>query len=877
MTMEAEELAATGTKVAGVERPLILVADDEATTRELTRITLEQAGFLVEDVSDGSKVMAAYERLHPELIILDVEMPGMDGLSVCRALRQRPDARYLPIVMATGLDDIVSIDAAFAAGATDFIPKPMNWALLRHRIRYILRSSRAARELGRSEEKFRHITEASRDFIALLDRDGRRLYTSPSYRTVFGTSELQGTDSFREIHPEDLGTIRDVFRETVQSGVGRDARYRWISHDGGIRHLESRGNVIFDDEGKVSRVVVVSRDVTERTLQQEKIERLSRITAMLGAINSAIVRIRDRAQLLEEACRIAVEHGRFSFAWVGLVNPKTGAIEPVAHGGEGHGFLDTARFSIRADVPEGQTLAGRAVREKRAIVANDVANAGLKHGNQALARVFRALVGLPLVVGGRAAGVLVLYSPIAGFFDDAEMRLLEELAGDISFGLDHIEKEREVHHLAYFDPLTGLPNRRLFHETLTTLTEATRRGPGKLVVIVIDVRGFHVVNDNLGRHAGDALLNLLAERLRHNIASSDTLGRIGGDQFGLILTDIASDAQMAAAMTRIFAALAAPFELGDQPLRLHVKAGASVFPTPTDGASADALLTNAEAALKKAKGSPDTWLFYAPHLNAALANRLMLENALSRALEQRQFMLLYQPKVDLRTGLISSLEALLYWNDPDRGRVGPATFIPVLEETGMILEVGSWVVRQAMEDLERLRSRGIPELRIAVNVSPLQFRQNDFPAYLAAAAGSTQPRGLDIEITESVMLQDMEACIAVLWRLREMGLGVALDDFGTGYSSLSYLSRLPATTLKIDKSFIDDMRSASGRIAIVSSVISLAHALGMRVVAEGVELEEQAQLLKQLGCDEMQGYLYSPPVPLDTIELIFEAGVRRRV
>jgi diguanylate cyclase (GGDEF)-like protein len=474
-------------------------------------------------------------------------------------------------------------------------------------------------------------------------------------------------------------------------------------------------------------------------------------------------------------------------------------------------------------------------------------------------------------VGGETAGLLLLYSSVAGCFDDAEMRLLEELAGDISFGLEHIEKEREVHYLAYYDPLTGLANRRLFQETLATLAEASRRGAAKLAVMVIDIRGFHVVNDNLGRHAGDALLKLVAQRLRESLTPSDTLGRIGGDQFGIILGDIAHDTQMAGAMARIFGALGAAFEVGGQQVRILVKAGASVFPTPTDGDSADALLTNAEAALKKAKATPETLFFYAPHLNAAIANRVSLENALSRAVEAREFRLLYQPKVSLRTGKTTSLEALLYWDDAGRGLVSPTRFIPVLEDTGMILAVGRWVIAQAMSDLRGLHARGLDGLRMAVNVSPLQFRQRDFPGYLTEAAGSAAD-GLDIEITESVMMDDIDGCVAVLWKLREMGIGVALDDFGTGFSSLSYVARLPATTLKIDKSFVADMPANSGRRAIVSTVISLAHGLGMNVVAEGVETEPQARVLRELGCDEMQGYLHSRPLPIEEVETLLRGA-----
>ena len=829
---------------------------------------LESSGFRVVEAKDGAEALEVFERENPDLVMLDVEMPGLDGLGVLRTLRSVPRSRDVPVVMATGLGDVDSIQTAYAAGATDFISKPINWALLPHRLRYILRSSRVTRDLAESEEKFRLITESSGDFIAMLDLQGRRLYSSPSYKAFFGTSELAGSDSFREIHPDDLETIRNTFRETVESGIGRSAKFRWVLPDRSLRYLESKGSVIRDEKGEVSRVVVVSSDVTERTLQQEKIERLNRITSVLGDINSAIVRIRDRKDLLTEACRIAVDEGHFAFAWAGLVDAETQAIVPVAWTGDEQGFLGIARFSAREDLPEGNTLSGRVVRGKRPVVSNDIEKDKLvRHGRLALERGFRSVVGLPLIVGDAAVGLLVLYSTVPGYFDDAEMRLLEELAGDISFGLDHIEKEQKVHHLAYYDPLTGLANRRLFEETLGTLVEASRRTPNRMAVVVIDARGFHVVNDNLGRHAGDALLKLIGERLSAAVVSSDTVGRIGGDQFGVILSELTHDSQVASRIGKVFEGLDAAYELNGQSIRLLFKGGVSIFPTSTDGATSDALLTNAEAALKRAKDSADVWLFYEPHLNAAIANRLILESALSRALESGEFKLLYQPKVDPRSGRVMGLEALLYWNRPGHGLTPPGDFIPALEDTGMILGVGSWAIRQATRDVARLRELGHPGLRVAVNVSPVQFRQRDFPAYLAKALGTTESHdGLDIEITESVMMEDIESCIAVLWRLQRMGIGVALDDFGTGYSSLNYVAQLPAGTLKIDKSFVDDIATNPKRLAIVSTVISLGHALGMKVVAEGVETVAQETVLRDLDCDEVQGYLYSRPIPIEQLE-----------
>jgi diguanylate cyclase (GGDEF)-like protein/PAS domain S-box-containing protein len=857
------------TEHKGEQPAVVLIVDDEPTSRLLTREALQQSGLAVVEAEDGNGAIAVFAHSRPDLVLLDVDMPDMDGFSVCRRLRTHPDGRYVPIVMVTGRDDIDSINQAYAAGATDFIAKPINWALLGHRARYVLRASSAMHELGRSEEQFRLITENSSDFIAMLDCTGRRLYNSPSYRVLFGNVDLAGTDSFAEIHPDDRDAIRRIFRETVETGVGRQASFRWVLKDGSVRYLESQSNVIRDESGAVSKVVVVSRDVTERTKQQDRIERLSRITAVLSGINSAIVRIRDRNELFEEACRIAVDHGHFSLAWVGMLDRTTMRIEPVASRGIEQGLLQLLRLGVTDDAPGGGGLAGRAVRGKQPVVSNNIAmDERLQSSRPALERGFRSVVVLPLVVDGEAVGVFGLFAAEPGVFNEEEMKLLAELAGDVSFGLAFIDKEQKVHHLAYYDALTGLPNRRLYQDRLVTLTEAARLGERKVVVVVVDVRGFHVVNDNLGRHAGDALLRLIAQRLRENVRVSDTLGRIGGDQFGLILRDLASEAQIGPLLEKIFGALEEPFLVNAEPVRLSFKGGVTVFPTATDGAGADALLTNAEAALKKAKASPETYLFYAPHINAAMANRLALESRLRRALEEGQFELHYQTKVDAQKGHISGLEGLLRWNNPEEGLIPPFRFIGVLEETGMILEVGDWVLRRAIADAAKLHAGGWPDMRIAVNVSAMQMRQKDFPGHIAAAiaADGHGTCSLDIEITESVLMEDIERHIRALQQIRNMGIGVALDDFGTGYSSLSYVARLPATTLKIDKSFVADMAMSPEKLAIISAIISLGHALDMKIVAEGVETEEQAKLLRLLRCNELQGFLYSKPVSLDRIE-----------
>jgi diguanylate cyclase (GGDEF)-like protein/PAS domain S-box-containing protein len=853
------------------DQVLVLIADDEATSRLLTREALEQSGFSVVEAADGNEALAAFERARADLVLLDVDMPGMDGFAACRKLRERPDARYVPIVMVTGRDDMDSINEAYSAGATDFISKPINWGLLGHRVRYILRSGNAVRELVAGEEKFRLITENISDLIAMLDAEGRRIYTSPSFRTLFGHADLTGTDSFLEIHPEDRERIRAAFRKTVDTGVGQPAEYRFLFADGSVRFMESQGNVIRDESGKVSRVVVISRDVTERRKQEDRIQRLGRITAVLSGINSAIVRTRERKELLQEACRIAVDHGGFGFAWIGVLDRATLRVEPVAWSGRGQDLLKELRFSVREDEPEGEGMAARTIRGRKPVICNDVAtDERLQASKPPLARGFRSLVFLPLLIEGECIGVFALYAADPGVFDDEEMKLLQELAGDVSFGLETNEKAQRLDYLAYYDALTALPNRSLYQERLSRLTDAARPGSSKLAVVVVDIRGFHVVNDNLGRHTGDALLRLVAQRLRENLRAADTLGRIAGDQFGLILTDVADETQIGPLLEKIFGALTEPFRVNDEPIRLSVKGGVTVFPTATDGAGADALLTNAEAALKKAKGSPDTYLFYAPHINAAIANRMALESRLRRALEEGQFVLHYQPKVKSQSGRIVGLEGLLRWNDPDKGMIAPYQFIPLLEETGMIIEVGNWVMRQAMTDFRKLRQSGLLPVRIAVNVSAMQMRQKDFAGHVAALIGDggVGTGGVDLEITESVLMEDIDRHIGTLRQIRNMEIGVALDDFGTGYSSLSYIARLPVSTLKIDRSFVTDMAGSPENLAIVSAVVSLGHALDMKIVAEGVETDDQSKLLRLIKCDEMQGYLFSKPVPLERIEVM---------
>jgi diguanylate cyclase (GGDEF)-like protein len=455
-------------------------------------------------------------------------------------------------------------------------------------------------------------------------------------------------------------------------------------------------------------------------------------------------------------------------------------------------------------------------------------------------------------------------------FDAQELKLLKELADDLCFALDHIAKQDRLDHLAFYDALTGLAKPNLFLERLAQHMRLAAAAGGRLAVCVIDLDRFRSINDNLGRAAGDSLLQQVARLLKAKVGDESLLCRIGGDRFVVVRPDLAAGSDLSSRVEKWQAAFAEhPFRLNDSVFRIDAKLGIAMY--PGDGASADVLFRNAEAALKKAKAAGDRFVFYARNLTTSVTGRLTLENQLRLALERREFVLHYQPKLKLATGELSSVEALIRWNDPRTALVPPGRFIPILEETGLIREVGRWAIDQAIADHRRWRAGGLSPVRIAVNVSPLQLRHRGFVGEVERALG-TDPQaaaGLELEITESLIMEDVQHSIDTLQEIRSMGVRLAIDDFGTGFSSLSYLARLPLDTLKIDRSFIVDMGTGPKGLALVSTIIGLAHALKLNVVAEGVENDEQSRLLHLLNCDEMQGFLFSGPLPAEELEARF--------
>jgi len=728
--------------------------------------------------------------------------------------------------------------------------------------------ARGAAELKISEERFRELAENIQDAFFVVAGDlSHTLYMSPAYAQIWGrpwtagnTAPLPWADA---LFPHDVERLRrEVEQDPRGMSAKRELEFRIVRPAGEVRWICARTFPIVE-AGSIERVVGVATDITQRKQSETKIEHLNRVHAVLSGINSLIVRVSDRTELFWEACRIAVEYGRFRMAWCSWLDPETSQLTLVAWAGDGPDLAQAMACRLESVVEGGETLIPAAMRLQQPVICDDLLSDSklVPPARQMLERGYRAIVALPLVIEADSVGCLVLVKDESGFFDEAEMRLLIELCGDISFALDHIEKAERLNYLAYYDALTGLANRTFFYERLAQYVSAASRGQRKFALVIADLERFGTINDTFGRHAGDELLRQLGERFASCVGDASEVARLGADQFAAVIFDVGDVTEVAQTIEKWrHQWLGSPFMVEGTQLRMSAKTAVAMY--PTDGTEPVNLIRNAEAALKNAKTTGDRLLFYAPYLTDRANEALALENQLKRAIEQEEFVLYYQPKVDLETRKLLGVEALIRWQHPQTGLVPPMKFIPLLEETGMIIEVGHWALRQAILDRGLWLARYLQAPRIAVNVSTVQLQRSDFVRTVANVlklAGNSDP-GLDIEVTESLIMKDATGNIGKLEAIRDLGVRIAIDDFGTGYSSLAYLTKLPAQTLKIDRSFVISMLEDPGAMTLVSTIISLAHSLKLVVVAEGVESEEQAKFLRLLRCDQMQGYLISKPL-----------------
>ncbi len=443
------------------------------------------------------------------------------------------------------------------------------------------------------------------------------------------------------------------------------------------------------------------------------------------------------------------------------------------------------------------------------------------------------------------------------------VRTLIAVARDVS---ERLHAQQSMAHLASYDSLTGLPNRALFYQTLREAIEGARGGQWGIVVLFIALDRFKFVNDSLGAALGDELLRQFSNRLVECARVRDTVGRLGGDEFALILAMTRSQQEAVDVANEVREALRAPFDLHGQQVALTASIGIAMY--PDDAADPETLIRNADTAMGRAKeAGRDGYRFYTAGMNVQVLERLELELALRRALEGDEFLLYFQPKMNVITGRVSGLEALLRWQRPGHGLVQPGVFIPVMEETGLIVRVGAWVIDAACRQIAAWSAAGMRDMRVAVNVSSRQFAEGDLEAEIRAALERhrVEARLLELELTESALMANAEHTIAVLGRLKQLGIRIAIDDFGTGYSSLAYLKRFPIDKLKIDIAFVREVTTNPDDAAIALAIISMAHSMHMEVIAEGVESPEQLAYLGRHHCDEIQGFHFSRPLPADEV------------
>lgn len=561
----------------------------------------------------------------------------------------------------------------------------------------------AEHALRASEERFRLIAENVSDLIAIVDIDGKRLYNSPSYCALFGEDVLlPGSDSFAQIHIDDREQVIQLFHETIKSGQGRPTQFRFLLPDGNVRFIESQGNPVRGESGEVDRIILVSRDVTERLSADERLR-----------------------------------------------------------------------------------------------------------------------------------------------------------------------------HLAHHDLLTDLPNRVLMRDRIEQALIQAQRSNRRAAILFIDLDHFKNINDLLGHTVGDQLLREVAQRLTRCVRDSDTVSRQGGDEFIVLLQGLPMRAHAVVTAEKIVAAFSQPLTVGNHTLNVTASIGVAVY--PDDGIEAETLLKNADTAMYHVKDSGrHGYQFFNVELEHAVRHRLDLGKRLREAIDKHEFRLHYQPRVNLTTGRVPSIEALVRWNHPELGLIGPMQFIPYAEESGLIVSLGKWILREACRQNGAWRRSGFPHLRVAVNVSGRQIRQHDFVNTVSTILAETRMPGdaLELELTESVFMQEAGHTAAIFEQLQKLGVQLAIDDFGIGYSNLSYLKRFGVDRLKIDQSFIRDITTDRNDAAIVSAIMAMARSLEIEVTAEGVESEQQLLYLRNQGCSEAQGFLFSHPLPAAEFEQQMKLGWR---
>ncbi|UUY05630.1 EAL domain-containing protein [Svornostia abyssi] len=722
----------------------------------------------------------------------------------------------------------------------------------------------AERRLEASEAQYRRLVETAQEIIWTCDENLVMTYCNPAIEDVLGfpVDVAVGRPLRDCLHPDraedDLAVIR-----TVLAGVPQEHETTLRRADGTDVEVAIDLVPLADDDG-VTGVSGITRDVTAHRRAEAERERASTRHAAVAELGRRALELAEPYVLMQEAARTLSRVLELPTGVVLELDLDADVLRAVASAGADDALTSACELQSPA---EQTSHAGLALRVGSHATFSDLRADTRFTGDAALREAgVRSGLALPILVRGRTFGLLAGYSPQARLFDAGEIAFAQSVANVVGSAVERVQLERADRERSLHDQLTGLPNRSLFMDRLRGSVARARRDESHTAVFTVGVDSFKLVNDEFGHGAGDDLLATIAQRLRTEVRAADTVARLGGDEFVILCEGLAGEHDAIALADKLAGLWADPFVLAVGEVFTTASIGVAV--SQGGAAGADDLLRDADAAMHRAKRrGRGRFELFDEELRARAGERVRLERDLHRALEREQFRVVYQPVVDVRTRQVVGAEALLRWDHPDWGTVSPMEFIPVAEESGDIVAIGEWVLREACGQVSRWQQRW-PEFRLSVNVSGRQVAEPGLPERVAAilAEEGLAPGTLGLEITESVLMEADGDPEVILARLREAGARLLLDDFGTGYSSLSYLKRFPLDTLKIDRSFVDGLGSEDEDSAIVAAIVQLASTLDLTVVAEGVETEEQLAQLLALQCDLAQGYLLSRPIDAPDLE-----------
>jgi len=729
--------------------------------------------------------------------------------------------------------------------------------------------------LRKSNERYEIVARATNDVIRDWDLVTDEHFWNKNLASVFGyrREDIDRTAEFwyEGIHPEDRVRVVSNLHQLIDSrGESWSVEYRFRRQDGSFAQVLDRGQVIRDGSGKAVRVIGAMADITPRKQAEETVRMQALQQRLIAEFGQAALANTDFADLLNRAVELTAATLLVDYCHVLELDPDGRQLTYRASVGWPHEWV--GRYVITLE-PGGRME--HVLSRREPLIVEDYSAPGFAPSRLVKYGIRSGMgVHIPGAGGARKSyGILGVHTLQTRRFTEDEMSFLRSVANILAVAIERKGSEERLSYLAQFDSLTALPNRNLFQDRLVQTIARAKRSGRPMAVLFVDLDRFKLVNDTLGHGAGDTLLKEAAARLSMCVRSEDTAGRFAGDEFGAILSDLVKPGDAGLVAQKILDTLAQPFHLEGQETFISASIGITLY--PADGASPEALVMNADAAMYRAKEQGrNSYQYFTREMNERTLMRVQMEGALRRALERKEFLLHYQPKVDLASGAISGFEALLRWKHPQKGLISPSEFIPVLEDMGLIVQVGEWVLLETCRQIKAWQSarRKVPP--VAVNVSARQFQQKDLGAKVRRVLRKTgvNPSLIQFELTESLLMKDPESAARTLRGLKASGIKIAVDDFGTGYSSLSYLKRFPLDALKIDRTFIRDVTTDPDDATITLAIIGLAHSLKIKVIAEGVETRAQLKLLTANGCDEAQGYYFSRPTTADQCARMLKTG-----